>query len=440
MRCCGILFLFIFASCSVSKKITKSANKLLLSDSALLHAHVGISIFEPATGKYWYNHNGDKYFVPASNTKIPTCYAAMKYLGDSIIGLQYKRTGDYYIFKGTGDPSFLHPDFTYQPVFHFFKTIGGRYSFDPSNFREEALGNGWAWNDYNDDYMAERSAMPVYGNVMEVKINNAGLLSYPTYFTAPKYKDPNAVYAQTEIIDSDKNEVVREKFNNGFYRIRSNRKAYRTTIPFITSKDLVINLLYDTLGSYYKTLLKPELVGVENVWNKISTQPTDSVLKPMMHRSDNFFAEQSLLMVSNSKLGYMQDEGIINFIKQHDFAGIPQMPRWVDGSGLSRYNMFTPQSLVWILNKMKTEFGLERIKNIFATGGEGTISNYYKNMQGFIFAKTGTLSGHAALSGFLYTRKNRLLIFSILTSGWQGSATPVRKAVEKFLSSIREQY
>jgi D-alanyl-D-alanine carboxypeptidase/D-alanyl-D-alanine-endopeptidase (penicillin-binding protein 4) len=194
------------------------------------------------------------------------------------------------------------------------------------------------------------------------------------------------------------------------------------------------------LGSYYKTLLKPELVGVENVWNKISTQPTDSVLKPMMHRSDNFFAEQSLLMVSNNKLGYMQDEGIINFIKQHDFSGIPQMPRWVDGSGLSRYNMFTPQSLVWILNKMKTEFGLERIKNIFATGGEGTISNYYKNMQGFIFAKTGTLSGHAALSGFLYTRKNRLLIFSILTSGWQGSATPVRKAVEKFLSSIREQY
>ena len=34
----------------------------------------------------------------------------------------------------------------------------------------------------------------------------------------------------------------------------------------------------------------------------IKTQPTDSLLKPMMHRSDNFFAEQSLLMVSNERL------------------------------------------------------------------------------------------------------------------------------------------
>ena len=43
------------------------------------------SIYEPATNKYWYNFQADKYFVPASNTKLPTCYAAMKYLGDSLI-------------------------------------------------------------------------------------------------------------------------------------------------------------------------------------------------------------------------------------------------------------------------------------------------------------------------------------------------------------------
>ena len=49
-----------------------------------------------------------------------------------------------------------------------------------------------------------------------------------------------------------------------------------------------------------------------------------------------------------------------------------------DGSGLSRYNLFTPQDFVTILNKMKNEFGMERIKNIFPTGGAGTISSYYK--------------------------------------------------------------
>src|SRR6188472_796045 len=78
IACC-----LFFTSCSIQQKISKSA-KQVINDSSLLTAHVGISIYDPATGKYWYNYQGDKYFVPASNTKLPTCYAAMKYLGDSL--------------------------------------------------------------------------------------------------------------------------------------------------------------------------------------------------------------------------------------------------------------------------------------------------------------------------------------------------------------------
>ncbi len=50
-----------------------------------------------------YNYQGDKYFVPASNTKIPTCYAAMKYLGDSLVGLKYNIVNETTIdIAGTG--------------------------------------------------------------------------------------------------------------------------------------------------------------------------------------------------------------------------------------------------------------------------------------------------------------------------------------------------
>src|SRR5215212_6307699 len=82
----GVILLY---SCNPLKQIDKSARKIVLDDPSLQAAHVGISIYEPATGKYLYNYQGDKYFVPASNTKLPTCYAAMKYLGDSLIGLRY---------------------------------------------------------------------------------------------------------------------------------------------------------------------------------------------------------------------------------------------------------------------------------------------------------------------------------------------------------------
>jgi D-alanyl-D-alanine carboxypeptidase/D-alanyl-D-alanine-endopeptidase (penicillin-binding protein 4) len=160
----------------------------------------------------------------------------------------------------------------------------------------------------------------------------------------------------------------------------------------------------------------------------------------MMHRSDNFFAEQTLLMASNEFIGYMSDEKIIDTILKTSLSDLPQRPKWVDGSGLSRYNLFTPQSFVQILNQLKVEFGLNRLKNILPTGGTGTLSNYYKKYAGSIFAKTGTLSNNCALSGYLITKKGKLLIFSILNNNYITGAPPVRKAVEKFLVDIIEKY
>ena len=78
-------FLLFLSSCSVSKQISKQADTILLKDSAISTGHIGISIYEPATNTYWYNYNATKYFVPASNIKLFTLYAGMKYLGDSLV-------------------------------------------------------------------------------------------------------------------------------------------------------------------------------------------------------------------------------------------------------------------------------------------------------------------------------------------------------------------
>src|SRR3954468_14528106 len=100
INCSLLLFL---ASCSLQKQISRSANEIL-KDTSLATAHVGISIYEPGAKKYWFNYQGDHYFVPASNTKIPTCYAAMKYLGDSLVSV-LKNENDTAIFLiPTGDP------------------------------------------------------------------------------------------------------------------------------------------------------------------------------------------------------------------------------------------------------------------------------------------------------------------------------------------------
>ena len=479
-------FLLSLTSCSVSKQISKQANTILLNDTAIRTGHIGISIYEPATNKYWYNYNATNYFIPASNTKLFTLYAGMKYLGDSLVGLRYTLSGTpddkgrIFAIQPTGDPTLLHPDFKNQPVMDFIIKNSKRYkniSLLDTIWKEERWGNGWAWNDFEDSYMAERNSFPIYGNVIDLKLNdikdrtwnvrpNESRLGWFSIFkTQPSFFDSvvnGSLYSDLKINKhlfdlKPKIKVIRNISDNYFSHDFSETEFKNTSIPFVTNVNettrkiisdsiktnisiLVIrNIRGDTTFNFLDPNISPQFVFLNN-WKNIHSQPTDSLFKPMMHHSDNFFAEQTLLMASNEHLGYMSDEKIIDILLKLDLKDIPQKPKWVDGSGLSRYNLFTPQSFVYILNKTKNEFGWDRVKNILPTGGTGTLSSYFKKDSGFIYAKTGTLSNNCALSGFLVTKKGKLLIFSILANNYMGAATPVRKATEKFLLGIRENY
>jgi D-alanyl-D-alanine carboxypeptidase/D-alanyl-D-alanine-endopeptidase (penicillin-binding protein 4) len=437
-----LLFIF-FTSCSIEKQISKSAKDDVLSNKALTTAHVGISIYEPAANKYWFNYQGDKYFVPASNTKLPTCYAAMKYLGDSLLSAFLFYNDTAVLIVPFADPSLLHPDFKNQPLIEFLKSQTKSIYIKGDNWQEEALGSGWSWNDYNESYMAERSPLPVYGNVLKwVQVIDdstkpAFIYSIPEINWGVKFKESNG---------NRRFNVIRELGSNTYSLNEGYERQKEQLVPFVThGLQSAIELLEDTIHKNIKLFtsavpFRLEVGSKNRIMRRIHSQPTDSLLKPMMHRSDNFFAEQTLLMVSNERLGVMNDAKIIDTLLKTDFKDLPQKPRWVDGSGLSRYNLFTPQDFVAILNKMKNEFGMDRIKVILATGGEGTISSYYKADSGYIYGKTGTLSGVVAFSGFLYTKKGKLLIFSTLVNNHQASATEVRRAMEKFLQGIRERF
>ncbi len=136
----------------------------------------------------------------------------------------------------------------------------------------------------------------------------------------------------------------------------------------------------------------------------------------------------------------MNDEKIIDQLLKTELRDFSQTPQWVDGSGLSRRNLFTPRDFVWLLNKMKSEFDWERLKTIFPTGGTGTLRNFYREDSGFIYAKTGTISGAVSLSGYLITKKNNTLIFSVLVNNSRSGTADIRRKVEELLSFVRFRY
>jgi len=417
-----------FTACAVQQKLQKAANQNILQVNNLSGAHIGIHVYDPASNTNLFSYQSNKFFVPASNTKIVTCFAALKYLGDSVAAAQILATDSGMHVYATGDPTFLHPDFEQHPAMDFLKNHINHISVIKSNFSSNRWGRGWAWDDYNADYMAERSAAPIFGNVVGFAKNGNQLRVTPKYF-----KDSVTIFSSMQ---NNNFYVDRNYTSNNFSIQKSNKKFTGDNIPYITSEPLTITLLEDSL---HQPIAYIDATIEKTNWKKYYSQPTDSMLKIMMHRSDNFYAEQSLLMIGNEKLGKMDDGKTIDTLLKTDFKLLPQKPKWVDGSGLSRYNLMTPQDFVWVLNQIKTEFGWQRTSTIFQEANSGTLGGYYKNINGKLFAKTGTLSNVVTLSGYITTAKGKEIIFSVLVNQHQSSASEIRRIVEQFLVGVIEK-
>ena len=425
---CFFLSCFLFCSCRLTGQITQIQISSFLNDSIIATGHVGISIYEPATKKYLYNYNAEKNFIPSSNVKLFSLYAGLKYLGDSLVGMRYYKTDSNIIITPTGDPTLLHSDFKSQPVYDFLKNTRAGLKIKNNDFKPKAYGNGWAWNDYPDYYMAERSPLPVYGNCITF------LCKKNTFQSIPQNLDAFIV-AKNVQANGKSTTVERDFFTNKFNVLLDNTSTETVITPFITSMPLAVKLLSDSLQKNIAFILNDtSSINLKTIYSR----PVDSFFKPMMYYSDNFFAEQTLLMASNEKLGYMSETDIIDTLLTTELKDLPTKPRWVDGSGLSRYNLFSPKDFIYILDKLQNEFGLERMKRLLTTGGQGTLTGYYTKDAGFIYAKTGSMSNNVSISGYLISKKNKLLLFSVQINSFSGSGRIGRRAIEKFITSVRE--
>ena len=421
----AVATVMILSACSV-----RQAQKTLLSSEGVKGAHVGIAIYNDTKGQWLSKYQSDHYFTPASNVKILATYLGLQFLGDSLPGWKMAENADTLFLMPLGDPSFMHPEFKYQPVVDIIKNTNKQVVIVGNNQDQfEIFGSGWSWADFAEDYQPERSRMPIYGNVVHFYQSNKKLEAIkPFYF----FKD---------IVDLGKAEEKnwsRSRTGNRFFTTNENNKSKYFQVPF-SQEDMpmvkALELLNDTLGK--KISFQKQSTLPATSYKTIKTVATDSLLKIMMLRSDNFYADQIVLMASEQLFGKMDDAALLDSTKKLFFADLPQKMRWADGSGLSRYNLNTPENYIAILQQMHAKFGEARVKNIFEKGGEGTISAYYKNFPGTMYAKTGTLGGQVALSGFIYTPKQQKLYFSVLVANHMSpSSTQVRRAVETYLTKV----
>ena len=404
-------------SCSASKRMEKD-----LAEMNVTNPHfMGLSVINASNGDTIIDFQGNKYFTPASNVKLFTLYAALKTLKDSVSSFEYCVSGDSLIIRGAGDPTFLNDSLHVNSI-KFLKNEDVKLYFLDKDLDDDVYGPGWSWDDYQYAYMPEKSLMPLYGNTVSIANNQDSLKVSPSFF-------------KERIHISEHYKVGRNLIDNDFFISKSAGNLDRK-IPFITSNQLVADLLSQELDA--KVTLVRETSGRK--FKTFKEVLYDSLYTKMMKESDNFIAEQLMLQVGNIAVQQYSVTKGIDYVLDSCLADLPQRPRWVDGSGLSRYNLFSPQSIVFLLQKMYTEIPNEKLMSYFPQGGiDGTLKNDYSG-QDYIHAKSGTLSNNYCLSGYLTTKKGNLLVFSYMNNHYPGSSRERKKEMAIFFRKLHEEY
>lgn len=418
-----IISIIVLSGCSASHFLKREISR----SAVLSQQHTGISIARVNEQKAMAAYQDNKYFVPASNTKLFSFYAGLSALGDSIPGLEYLEWGELLIIRGTGDPSLLHPDLPSSKVLDFLKSRKEPIFFTPYHFENKRFGPGWAWSDYNDYYQPEVTAMPVYGNIVRFQSQNG-----------QKYRAHPHFWQKSMVEDTTVSGIERDELQNIFHypKIAGSQRISRD-IPVHMTDQLTLQLLSDTLKKEIKLINIPLEIELQTV-NSI---PSDSLYTRMMQVSDNMLAEQLMLLYATANKLPLSTEKAIAHAVEHHLADLPDKPVWKDGSGLSRYNLFTPRAMVALLQKIYAKVPQERLFRILPAGGKtGTLKNLFKDEPPFIFAKTGSLSNVYNLSGYLITRKGKVLVFSFMNNNFTKPTADVRKEVERILTAVHNKY
>ena len=415
---CLLCFTMVLVGCKslrINNKISKE-----IASSFFENQFTGIYIYDVTANKIVYNYNGNKYFTPASNTKIFTLFTGLEFLSDSIPAFKYAVDADTITIQGTGDPAFLHSffkDSTALKMANNYKKV----NLIVNNIIDKKYAPGWAWEDFDSYFSPERSAFPMYGNVVTLQ-NEKTLNVEPAVF-------------ENELKITDKS-YGREAFSNQFYFGKN--KVGKTEIPMIIDSVLLIKLWNDLLPNRVK-IVKKSKIKLSKIAYSI---PSDSLFKRMMEVSDNFLAEQLLILASSTLSDTLNSSKARDFILENQLKDLNQKPRWVDGSGLSRYNLFTPISFVEVLTKMYKKIPRERLFSFFNVEGKSEIlkTGFSDEKAPYIYAKSGTLGNNYNLSGYLITDTNKVLIFSFMNNHFMHPNSKIKEKMLLIFEYVRDNY
>ena len=425
-------------------------------------AQFGILVVDPDRGDTVYSHNAGKLFIPASNQKILTGATALHLLGpeyrwvttvaaSSPIENGVAR-GDL-VVVGTGDPSVsdrmagdaMAPlrAMADSLVSRGIRRVTGSLVKGGDAFPDATLGFGWSWDDLDFAYSAGVDELYFNEGFSRVVVRGASDVgAIPTAYTRPARTVPRVrVWARTVAAGS----TVRTGARGIRVRQDSSDASAVIVEGDIASGDTVVLTIThrDPGGAYLRALYEAvaekgiEVEGrVSSGWStplyplfSVQSPPLRDILPVFEKPSQNQIGEILLKTLGRSKTGVGSADSGARVMRDQLLAWGAASDGFVvrDGSGLSRHDVVTPETIVRVLASIRSDSAFRVYYDALPIAGvDGTIANRMRASpaQGNVHAKTGTLDMVRSLSGYVTSADGRLLIFSVLANNW---TVPVRE-------------
>ncbi|HJZ99483.1 MAG TPA: D-alanyl-D-alanine carboxypeptidase/D-alanyl-D-alanine-endopeptidase [Candidatus Solibacter sp.] len=469
--------------------LAENIQKLIDGNPASRTAFWGIQVVDLASGKTLYELNPDHYFEPASNTKLFSTALALNRLGadfrfqtrvvaETAPEANGRISGALYLIGGgdpnlsaravpyqkgpiTGNPLAAIEDLAAQIAARGVKRVEGGITGDDTWYLWEPYASGWGIDDPQSDDGPPISALTLTDNAQTLHIapgHAAGDLAALTLNPPIEfYRIDNRV--RTIAVGGERR--IR------FKRIPGSRDAQLWgTIPLRDrGQDMAISIedpaeyaaralqiALETRGvevvggvrarhQYPDDAPRPEPQGVELARRSSASLLDDLRITDKV--SQNLHAELALRAAGKAR----RNEG--GFA-----AGLDEMKaflteigidanawHFMDGSGLSRQGLLTPNTVVKLLRYMyDSPARADWISLLPIAAQDGSLSTRFGDTPaaGRVHAKTGSLAHVSALSGYIERPDGTWLAFSILVNNFNGRTAEVRGVMDRICNLILE--
>ena len=422
----------------------------LLANPSFAGANLSIVVKDAATGSTLYDHNGAALMQPASNLKLFTSAAAMNVLGPDYTfsttvaedGAQSGSTlnGNLYL-KGTGDPTMLAADYdalATKVAAAGITRINGQLVADDTWFDNQRLGASWGWDDEPYYYAAETSALTISPDTdydsgsVNVTVSPGAVGQPPKITVTP----PNnyltivntattgaAGSATTDEVDRDEGDNVIRVTGS----IAANAAPDVETMAVWEPTRLVASLFRADLAAHGVTVGGPTGYratppGATSIASRTS-MPLSQLLVPFLKLSNNLHAE-ALVKAAGQKVSGKGTwpAGLAALKGEFGALGVnPQQLSMVDGSGLSRQNYVSADQISALLLGAQQQPWFSAWYDSLPVAGVsdrmigGTLRSRMVGTPAAnnLRAKTGSMKGVSALSGYVTAANGEKLVFAM---------------------------